>query len=90
MKKLKITLFAEQKRKAQQPSDLILLIKKAFADVQESSLIANKPLIDLPHLVEMANKFNMSFERAVVFASIYCITENESKLTPTGNALLRI
>ncbi len=84
MKKLKITLFAEQKRKAQQPSDLILLIKKAFADVQESSLIANKPLIDLPHLVEMANKFNMSFERAVVFASIYCITENESKLTERG------
>ena len=84
MKKLKITLFAEQKRKNQQPSDLILIVKKAFADVQESSLIANKPLIDLPHLVEMANMFNMSFERAVVFAAIYCISENDSKLTEKG------
>ena len=84
MKKLKITRFAEKKLQDKKPSDLILLVKKAFADVQESFLIANKPLIDLPHLVEMANKFNMSFERAVVFTSIYCITENESKLTERG------
>ena len=81
MKKLKITRFAEQRKQSQQKEDFGKFIKDAFSDLQENSLAVAKPLSALKKLVDMADKFKMSIDRAAIFATVHCMSSTDIRLS---------
>lgn len=81
MKKLKITRFAEQRKQSQEMEDFGKFIKDAFSDLQENSLAVAKPLSALKKLVDMADKFKMSIDRAAIFATVHCMSSTDIRLS---------
>jgi hypothetical protein len=81
MKKLKITRFAEQRKQSQEKEDFGKFIKDAFSDLQENSLAVAKPLSALKKLVDMADKFKMSIDRAAIFATVHCMSSTDIRLS---------
>ncbi len=81
MKKLKITRFAEQRKQSQEKEDFGKFIKDAFGDLQENSLAVGKPLSALKKLVDMADKFKMSIDRAAIFATVHCMSSTDIRLS---------
>jgi hypothetical protein len=57
------------------------ILKNAFRDLQENSLSVSKSLEGLIHLEYFAGKFNMSLDRAAIFATIHCLSFSEIKLS---------
>ena len=57
MKKLKISHLAEYRNQNQGKEDFGKLIKDAFGNLQENSLVVTKSLPSLGNLVIMADKF---------------------------------
>ena len=81
MKKLKITRFAAQRKQSQEKEDFGKFIKDAFSDLQENSLAVAKPLSALKKLVDMADKFKMSIDRAAIFATVHCMSSTDIRLS---------
>ena len=81
MKKLKITRFAAQRKQSQEKEDFGKFIKDAFSDLQENSLAVAKPLSALIKLVDMADKFKMSIDRAAIFATVHCMSSTDIRLS---------
>ncbi len=81
MKKLKITRFAAQRKQSQEKEDFGKFIKDAFSDLQENSLAVSKPLSALKKLVDMADKFKMSIDRAAIFATVHCMSSTDIRLS---------
>ena len=80
MRKLKITEFVERNKPVKEKSDLILMVKNAYEDIQ-INFLSTKSLNELTHVVKLSDLFKMPLERTAVFVSIYCLTEEENNLT---------
>jgi hypothetical protein len=81
MKKLKISHLAEYRNQNQGKEDFGKLIKDAFGNLQENSLVVTKSLPSLGNLVIMADKFKMSIDRAAIFATVHCMSTTDIRLS---------
>ncbi|MCF8221290.1 MAG: AAA family ATPase [Cryomorphaceae bacterium] len=81
MKKLKISHLAEYRNQNQGKEDFGKLIKDAFGNLQENSLVVTKSLPSLGNLVIMADKFKMSIDRAAIFTTVHCMSTTDIRLS---------
>lgn len=81
MKKLKINRYNTEENDRQEKLDFGKLIKDAFGNLQENSLVASKPLQEMKDLAKMAEQFKMSTDRAAIFASVHCMSTSDIRLS---------
>lgn len=60
--------------------DLTSNVKNAFKEIQQHCMDTEKSLQELLSVVQLAIQFNMSVERAALFVTIYCRTDNGDKI----------
>lgn len=61
--------------------DLTSNVKNAFKEIQQHCMVSEKSLHELLSVAQLAVQFNMSVERAALFVTIYCRTDNGDKIT---------
>ena len=81
MKKLKINRYNTEENDRQEKLDFGKLIKDAFGNLQENSLVASKPLLEMKDLAKMAEQFKMSTDRAAIFATVHCMSTSDIRLS---------
>lgn len=81
MKKLKINRYNTEENDRQEKLDFGKLIKDAFGNLQENSLVASKPLQEMKDLAKMAEQFKMSTDRAAIFATVHCMSTSDIRLS---------
>ena len=81
MKKLKINRYNTEENDRQEKLDFGKLIKDAFGNLQENSLVAFKPLLEMKDLAKMAEQFKMSTDRAAIFATVHCMSTSDIRLS---------
>jgi hypothetical protein len=81
MKKLKINRYNTEENDRQEKLDFGKLIRDAFGNLQENSLVASKPLQEMKDLAKMAEQFKMSTDRAAIFATVHCMSTSDIRLS---------
>jgi hypothetical protein len=81
MKKLKISRFKRKKSISTGQDDFEQLIKDAFNNIQERSLGSVQSLEELHKLVQVADKFKFSLDRAAILVTVFCLSSSDLKLT---------